>query len=59
MRCAPYDVGSFEMSWYLSSRTYKASGTLEVLVEPGFNVNYVENDNKAGEAQIEDYIVTE
>lgn len=55
----PHDIGSFEMSWYLSSRTYKASGTLEVLVEPEYKVNHIENDKKAGEVEIKDCIETE
>lgn len=56
---APYDVGSFQLAWNMNSRTYKWSGTLEVLVEPEYMVNYVENDDKAGAEVIEDYIVTE
>lgn len=55
----PHNIGSFEMIWHLNSRTYQASGTLKVLVQPEYKVKYVENDDKAGEEQIEDYIVTE
>lgn len=56
---APHDIGSFLLTWNLSSRTLRKNGTLEVLVESDFNVNYVENGDRAGEEEIEDCIVTE
>lgn len=56
---APHDIGSFKLNWSLSSRTLRDSGTLDIVVEPDYTINYVENEDKVGTEEVKDLIVTE
>lgn len=52
---APHDIGTFELNWTLSSRTYQTQGVLKVAVEPEYEYISVENDELAGTERVEDY----
>ena len=56
---APHDIGKFQLFWNMNSKTYQTKGSLEIVVEPDYELHCVENDAKAGTESIEDQISTE
>lgn len=56
---APHDIGSFNLIWSLSSRTYRTEGQLTIHIEPEYENESLENDEMAGTESVEDYKVGE
>ena len=58
---APHDIGSFQLNWVLSTKTGKHNGSLNVKIEPNYQLNYnfVEDGRKKGTEIVEDLIVCE
>lgn len=56
---APHDIGEFKLEWKLSSRTYQCSGELTIKVEPEYEYDTAESDEKAGTERVVDVELSE
>lgn len=56
---APHDIGSFNLNWELSSRSFKSNGELTINVEPEYEYDAFENDELSGTETVVDLEVSE